>query len=581
MNSARALLLRPTTARVLLRPTSQSATIPFRSFAVSATRTMPEYKLKGVTSLSLQPGDKQEAEVEGIEGAKVLVLNAGGTIQAMGPNCTHYGAPLMKGVLTKQGRLTCPWHGACFNGKTGDIENAPALDSLPTFKVVEKDGAIYVQGEEATLKAGRRKPNFKCSAAGGTNKVVVVGGGSGAIGAIENLREQGFTGPITMITKEGYLPIDRTKLSKALMTDPAKLQWRDADWFKSGSVEVVHDEVTGVDPNRKVVSTKGNAKYDYSKLILATGGSPRSLPLQGFKVLENIFLLRTIDNAKQIVNAIGDKGKKIVIVGSSFIGMEIANATAQDNDVTVIGMENVPLERVMGKEVGGGIQKLLEGKGVKFHLSAGVDKAEPSGSDPSKVGSVVLKDGTKLEADLVIVGVGVAPATEFLKDNKVIQLEEDGSLKVDDNYLVHGLKDVYAIGDIASFPYHGPGGQGKYTRIEHWNVAQNQGRTAARHIVNPSQKPEFFTPVFWSALTGQLRYCGNTVNGWDDVVVQGKPEEGKFVAYYCNGETVVAMTSMMVDPAMAKSAELMKMGAMPSKSQLKDGLDILNLPLPN
>ncbi|KAH9900302.1 hypothetical protein F4778DRAFT_782407 [Xylariomycetidae sp. FL2044] len=542
---------------------------------------MSEFKLKDVSSLSLQPGDKQEAEVEGIEGAKVLIANIGGKIQATGPNCTHYGAPLVKGVLTKSGRLTCPWHGACFNGKTGDIENAPALDSLPVFKVVEKDGAVYVQGEQAMIKAGRRKPNFKCTASAGPDKVVVVGGGSGALGLVEGLREKGYSGAITMITREGYLPIDRTKLSKALMTDVSKLQWRDANWFSSGSIDVVQDEVVDVDLTNKSVKTKGNGNYPFTKLVLATGGTPRNLPLQGFKVLENIFLLRTVHDAKKIVDAIGDKGKKIVIIGSSFIGMEVANATVADNDVTVIGMESVPLERVMGKEVGAGLQKGLEGKGIKFHMSAGVEKAEPSGSDPSKVGSVHLKDGTKLEADLVILGVGVAPATEFLKENKVVRLEQDGSLKTDENFLVTGLKDVYAIGDIASYPYHGPGGQGNYTRIEHWNVAQNAGRTVANHIVNPNLKPEFFTPIFWSALTGQLRYCGNTVNGWDDLVLQGDPGEGKFVAYYCKGETVVAVTSMMVDPAMSKSAELMKMGAMPSKSDLKGGLDILSVPLPN
>ncbi|KAI1814444.1 hypothetical protein GGS20DRAFT_576870 [Poronia punctata] len=542
---------------------------------------MSLFKLKDVSSLALQPGEKKEVEVEGIEGGKVLLLNAGGQIQALGTKCTHYGAPLVKGVLTKSGRLVCPWHGACFNAKTGDVEDAPALDALTAFKVVEKDGAIFVQGEESAIKSGRRKPNIKCrvSSSAETDRVVIVGGGSGTIGAVESLRAGGFTGPITVISREGYYPIDRTKLSKALLTDLEKAQWRDGEWFKSGSIDFVWDEVTDVDLNSKSVTTKSNGKHGYGKLILATGGTPRSLPLQGFKVLDNIFVLRTLHDAKKIVEAIGEKGKKIVIIGSSFIGLELANCTSSDNSVSVVGMESAPLERVLGKEVGGGLQKGLEGKGIKFYMSAGVDKAEPSTSDPSKVGSVVLKDGTKLEADIVILGVGVAPATEFLKDNKVIRLEEDGSLKTDENFLVTGLKDVYAIGDIATYPYHGPGSQGNYTRIEHWDVAQNQGRSVARHIVNPSVKPSFFTPVFWSALTGQLRYCGSTVNGWDDVVIQGNPAESKFVAYYCNGDTVVAMASMGRDPAMTKSAELMREGAMPTKGQLQNGLDILDVSL--
>ncbi|KAI1177238.1 hypothetical protein F4777DRAFT_587437 [Nemania sp. FL0916] len=542
---------------------------------------MAEYKLKGLASLSLQPGEKKEFEVEGVDEAKVLLLNAGGQIQALGPKCTHYGAPLVNGVLTKSGRLICPWHGACFNARTGDVEDAPALDALVAFKVLEKDGAVYVQGDAAAIKSGRRNPNVRCpaSATADAEKVVVVGGGGGAIGAVEALRERRFSGPISVITREGYLPIDRPKLSKALLTDASKAQLRDAEFFKSGSIDFVEDEVTDVDFSNKLVMTSSGAKHAYSKLILATGGTPRTLPLQGFKVLENIFVLRSLHDTQKIVAAIGPKGKKIVIVGSSFIGMELANATAADNTVSVIGMESTPLERVLGKEVGAGLQTGLEAKGVKFYMSAAVDKAEPSESDPSQVGAVYLKDGTKLEADLVVLGVGVAPATEFLKDNKVVRLEGDGSLKTDENFLVSGLKDVYAVGDIATYPYHGPGGDGKPTRIEHWDVAQNQGRAAARHIVNPAAPTEFFTPVFWSALTGQLRYCGNSVNGWDDVVLQGNPAEGKFVAYYCKGETIVAVASMGKDPAVMKASALMKEGAMPTKTQFQQGLDILTASL--
>ncbi|KAI0207044.1 hypothetical protein F4808DRAFT_454952 [Astrocystis sublimbata] len=387
---------------------------PFAFTAAPSHRAMSEYKLKDASALSLQLGE---------EGNR-----------------------------------------ACFNAKTGDVEDAPALDALTTFEVVERDGALYIKGEEAAIKSGRRQPNIRCR--GGVNtsesdRVVVVGGGSATIAAVEALRDGGFSGSVTVVTKEGYLPIDRTKLSKALLTDVEKAQWRNAD----------------------PVATESGSKLTYGKLILATGGTPRNLPLQGFKVLEKHLRAQNFARRQENCGCDRRKGKKIVVVGSSFIGMEIANATAADNSVAVIGMESTPLERVLGKEVGAGLQKGLEGKGIKFYMSASVDKAEPSAADPSKVGSVLLKDGTKLEADLVILGVGVAPATEFLKDSKV---------------------DVYAIGDIATYPYHGPGGEGKPTRIEHWDVAQNQGRSVAKHIIRPSAKPEFFTPVFWSALTGPV-----------------------------------------------------------------------------
>ncbi|CAN8106569.1 unnamed protein product [Discula destructiva] len=538
-----------------------------------------EYKLLSVTSLDLKPGFKQEVDVEGLN-AKLLLVNAAGKVQAVGPKCTHYGAPLVKGILTTNGRLTCPWHGACFNAKTGDIEDAPALDALPVFVVSQKDdGSVYVTGEADLIKAGRRKPNFKCSThtAKLEDRVIVVGGGSGAMGTIEGLRQNGFEGPITLISNEGYLPIDRTKLSKALIADATKVQWRDEKWFDSGSVEFVGDEVTSVSFADKTVSTKSGGTFGYGKLVLATGGTAKVLPLQGFKVLDNIFTLRNIHDTKKINEAIGSKGKKIVVVGSSFIGMEAANATATDNQVTIIGMEGTPLERVLGKDVGAALQKGLEGKGVKFYMNASVDKAEPSKIDPSKVGAITLKDGTSLEADLVILGVGVAPSTEYLKDNSIAKVEDDGSLKTDENFSVVGFKDVYAIGDIASYPYHGPGGEGKYVRIEHWNVAQNAGRTVAGHIVAPSRKLTPFTPVFWSALTAQLRYCGNTVGGYDDMVIQGSLAEGKWAAFYTKGETVVAVASMGMDPVMTQSAELMALGKMPDKSKLKGGLDVLSL----
>lgn len=338
-----------------------------------------------------------------------------------------------------------------------------------------------------------------------------------------------------------------------------------------------------IDFSARQVGTKSGASFTYSKLILATGGTPRLLPLQGFKVLGNIFTLRNVHDTKKINDAIGEsKGKNIVIVGSSFIGMEVANAVSKDNQVTIIGMEKVALERILGEQVGATIQKSYEAKGIKFHMSASVDKAEPSGSDPSNVGAVLLKDGTKIDADLVILGVGVAPATEYLRENSVIRLEDDGSLKTDDNFLVQGFKDVYAIGDIATYPYHGPGGDGKFTRIEHWNVAQNAGRAAAQHIVNPASPSPFFVPVFWSALGAQLRYCGNSspsVGGWDDLVLHGDLEQSKFIAYYTRGDTVVAAASMGMDPAVMQASELMRLGKMPSKSMLEAGYDVMSVNL--
>jgi len=236
----------------------------------------------------------------------------------------------------------------------------------------------------------------------------------------------------------------------------------------------------------------------------------------------------------------------------------------------------------MGKKVGKIFRGLLEKNGVKFKMGASVEKASPSKSDPSKVGAVHLKDGTTLEADLVIEGVGVKPATEYLKENSAITLDKDGSIKTDESFAVNGLKDVYAIGDIATYPYHGPGGNGAPVRIEHWNVAQNAGRSVANSINNPGAKPKPFIPVFWSALGSQLRYCGNTAaSGYDDVVLQGDIEKPSFVAYYTKGDQVVAVASMMKDPYMTQSAELMRRSKMPGKAELQKGVDIMEIGVPS
>ncbi|MCJ1317915.1 hypothetical protein MMC15_003242 [Xylographa vitiligo] len=533
-----------------------------------------EYKLKGISSLDLENGEKREVEVDGIEGGKVLLAKMNDKTHAMSANCTHYGAPLKNGVLTPDGRLTCPWHGA-----TGDVEDAPALDPLAKFDILEKNGGVYIKGEEATIKASRRSLNHKCSPQG-PDKVVIVGGGSGTVGTVQALRENGYKSPITIISREPYLPIDRTKLSKALMKDVSKLLLRPEEYYTSAGIEKVTDEVTSVDFTKKSVSTKSGKSYPYTKLVLASGGTPKKLPLPGFKELNKIFVLRTIQDVEAILSAVGDGKKKIVIIGSSFIGMEVGNTLSKENDVTIVGMEKQPMERVMGEEVGKIFRGLIEKSGVKFKMEAGVDKATPSKSKSEDVGAVHLKDGSVLDADLVVLGVGVAPATEYLKGSDNVKLMDDGSLKCNELFEVEGLKDVYAIGDISTYPYHGPGGNGSLTRIEHWDVAQNAGRSVGLHIAQPTSKPKSFIPVFWSALGSQLRYCGNTVNGWDDLVLKGQPDEGKFAAYYAKGDEVVAVASMQMDPIMTKCAELMRRGKMASKSELKNGVNPLELSLP-
>lgn len=402
--------------------------------------------------------------------------------------------------------------------------------------------------------------------------------GSGATGTIEALRSNGFEGQIRVISAEGAQPYDRTKLSKALLADISKVAWRSPSFYKSAGIDIISDEATSIDFNSKKVSTKSGSSHPYTQLVLATGGLPRSLPLPGLKEgeLKNVFLLRYLSHTQAINAALGSSPKKVVVIGSSFIGMETANALAgQKHDVTVIGMESTPTEAVFGAKVGKIFQDLLEKNSVKFHMGASVSHASPSSSDPGAVGAVHLKDGTKLDADIVVEGVGVRPATDFIRNSHgAPALQKDGSIAVDSSFAVPGLPGVYAIGDIAQYPY-----RDRKVRIEHWNVAQNAGRAVAHTIASPGTKCEPFVPIFWSALGSQLRYCGNTMGGYDDVIIQGEASSPPFAAYYVKGDDVVAVATMGKDPVMAMSAELMRQGRMFGRADIEKGVDVLSASL--
>ncbi|ORY86981.1 hypothetical protein BCR37DRAFT_376319 [Protomyces lactucae-debilis] len=521
----------------------------------------------------LKDNEKKEVNVPGTE-HKVLLIKQNDKYFATSPKCTHYGAPLVKGVLS-EGRIVCPWHGACFKISTGDIEDAPAIDPIIAFATSIKGESVFITAAEKDLAAGRRKP-CKSAKAETDEHVVVIGGGAAGTTTAEGLREYGFKGKVTVISSEAHYPIDRTKLSKALITDASKIALRDEAFYKDMDIDFQKGTtVKSVDIKDKFVALESGGKVSYSKLVLALGGTPKRLPMDGFK-LDNVFVLRNIEHASEIVSARGESKKNVVIIGSSFVGMEAAYANAKDHNVTVIGMEKYPLMNVLGEQIGKQLQASAEQANIKLYMEAGVEKAIAEDGGKSAT-HVVLKDGTKLPADLIILGVGVAPATKFL-DGSGLQLEKDGGIEVDSYLQVKGQADIYAVGDIAQFPYTGPGAEGKPIRIEHWDVAQNHGRAVAKTLAG--KKEEFKNvPYFWSAQSGQLRYCGNNspTVGWDDLIIQGSLEESKFVGFYTKGDTVVAVVSMGYDPVVSKASELMRAGTMPNKKKLQDGLDIREL----
>jgi NADPH-dependent 2,4-dienoyl-CoA reductase/sulfur reductase-like enzyme/nitrite reductase/ring-hydroxylating ferredoxin subunit len=507
---------------------------------------------------------------------QVLLSRIDNQIHATSAYCTHYGAPLAKGVLSSGGRIVCPWHGACFSVWSGDIEDAPAPNAIHRFQAHVADGQIYVTADPSATEKDNmaRRPAYLASYPEGSEKgVLIIGGGSGAFHTVNSLRSFGYSGAITIITREPHGPIDRTKLSKQLLTDVNKLEWRNpADLkIKFGVTLRTGVEVTSVDLKSKTVYLNGtDESLSYQKLVIATGGTPRRLPIEGAD-LGGVTTFRGVQDAT-VVDAALKEGTRLVIIGSSFIGLEIAGAISKRKlaSIDIVGMDEVPFQSILGKEVGSALKKYYEAQGVKFHMSTQVQKIVPKEEDSSIVGGVVI-GGETLPADFVVMAVGVTPATQFLEGSG-IPLEKDGAIKVDQFLNVQGIstgdKDVYAIGDVALYPQV----TGEYTRIEHWNVAGNHGR-ALGATLSGSPRPFHKVPVFWS---GQgLRYCG-VGSGFDDTIIVGDVDSLKFVAYYAKDGKIVAVASMQNDPVVSKASELLRLGLMPTPEEIRNGADILS-----
>ncbi|KAJ6631031.1 flavoprotein [Mycena sp. CBHHK59/15] len=454
---------------------------------------------------------------------KVLLSRLGDKVHATSAFCTHYGAPLAKGVLTADGRVV--WYACskfpCFNVCTGDIEDAPAPDALHSFQVQISDGQIHVTARSSdTEKANlARAPKLTTATETSGSGVVIVGGGSATFHAVESLRE------LVLIVRS------------PLITDASKIEYRSAAdlKIKYGTNMRVDVTVTSVDfAKKEVILDGGKDSVTYDKLILAPGGVPRKLPVPGAE-LDNVYTVRGVDSQET-----AQEGKRMVVIGSSFISM------GSKASIDVIGMEEHPFELVLGKEVGKALQKYHESQGVKFHMSSKVEKIVPSEADASLAGGVV-----------------------FLKESGM-PLEKDGGVKVDETLKVPGYDAVYAVGDIAHYPQVETG---EFRRIEHWNVAGNQGRAVGKTIAG-SPQPFLKVPIFWSAQGQNIRYCG-IGSGYDDIFIKGNVDELKFIAYYIKSGKVVAVATTTPSSAIRRS--FFGLELMPTPAELRAGKDPLTV----
>jgi len=538
---------------------------------------LPEIDLTDTASL---PEGALKAFPTPASGPQVLLTRQQGQVHAFAPNCPHYGAPLEKGKVVN-GKLICPWHHACFKLDSGHLCEPPALDNLPKFAVREEAGRILVQ-VPASPPASTDKPDATPTAeVGGTplaaaaapadaRTFVIIGGGAAGGFAAQTLRKEGFVGRVVLISSEEKVPYDRTKLSKAYLAgkaQPETLPLRQRDFYEAQKIEWrPNTRATGLNLASHEIELEGQPPLHYDQLLLAPGSVPNLLPKLPGHNLAGVLPLRTQADADALLAATKN-AKEIVIIGSSFIGMEAASSLiGEGRQVTVIAQEKVPFERVLGPEIGAMFRQLHEEKGVKFETEAEVTSIP--GERGHAVG-VALKSGKLVAADVVVLGVGVRPATSFLQE--AFTLEKDGGLAVD--AFLQAAENVYAAGDIACFPL---APAGPPTRIEHWRVAQQHGQTAARNMLG--QREKFAAaPFFWTQQYGKsLRYAGHAAR-WDEIIYQGEVAKQDFLAFYVLDNRLVAAAGMNHDDDMIYIAELLGSGALPTPAAVRAGANWASL----
>ncbi|XP_062568726.1 apoptosis-inducing factor 3-like isoform X2 [Saccostrea cucullata] len=518
-----------------------------------------------VSAVVCRESDLKDGEMKEFDlgDGKVLVVREGPEFHALGSKCTHYGAPLINGSHCN-GRVRCPWHGACFSVKTGDIEDFPGLDSIPKFKTEVKDGNVKVTASKSALADPKVQRNMCKAAKPSDKKVLIIGGGPSSVTCAETLRQEGFTGEITIATQENNIPYDRPKLSKALDMTADKIALRSLDFYTKADINILKQkQATAVDTSSKTVTFKDGSTESYTSLVVATGGRPRVLPIPGTD-LENVYQLRTPEDANQIAEKAA--GKNVVIIGSSFIGMEVAASVVDKaRSVSVLARGKVPFQNTLGLKIGTLLKKMHEDNGMKFYFERGIK--EFVGSD-GKVTEAVLSDDTKLPADVCIMGVGVVPATDFIKDSG-IDMTNRGFIPVN-KMMQTNQSDVYATGDIVEFPLFSVGDQ--KVNVQHWQMAHAHGKTAALGILGKDE-PIRSVPFFWTVqYKKSIRYTGYGP-GYDDIIVHGDLDAPKFIAYYTKGDEVVAAASLNFDPFVSRIADMMLAGEKILKSEVQSSAD--------
>lgn len=506
----------------------------------------------------------------------ILITRDDSTFRAFDGKCPHAGADLGTGLRCGN-RVICPWHHATFDSSDGALLEPIATTGLTQYQIMDNGDSLTV---DTSAKIDKQVENDKLP---DTHTIIVGGGGAGFMTA-HQLRNTGYGGKITLVSAEDKAPYNRPLLSKAFLAGnmpEEKLLLGGTDWASKHDIELrLNQTVSEVLFNeRSIVITdeKGDSnKLTAEFLVVATGAEPKIPPIKG-ATLDGVYTLRSMDDAKLIKAASHDQ--RVVIVGTGFIGMEVASALAQSGttaSITVIGQDHRVMGNIVSETVSNALIKLHKENGVEFVFDASVseitaakDTTTNNEDNFSQVSGVKLANGEQIDADIVILGTGVAPRIELLQNTN----HPDG-VQVDEHLQ---LRDgVYALGDIAKAP-----NQLGRMRIEHWRVALQHGMVTAAAILNDDKVKSLKEriPFFWTMQYGKsLRYSGHAATP-DHGILMGSPDSFNYIEYYFDDEDentrASAASSLGRDKELVAFSELLRQGHAPTRAQINTGFDII------
>jgi NADPH-dependent 2,4-dienoyl-CoA reductase/sulfur reductase-like enzyme/nitrite reductase/ring-hydroxylating ferredoxin subunit len=462
---------------------------------------------------------------------EVLLARAGDRFFAVGAHCTHYHGALAEGLVVGD-TVRCPLHHACFSLETGEALRAPALDPIACWRVERRGDVVFVRE-----KISEPPPAPSGGSTGSSrhpSSIVIVGGGAAGLAAADMLRRERYEGPIVMISADADPPVDRPNLSKDYLAGEAQDDWIPmwpSDAYAQRKIELLlGSRVSSIDPGGRAVLLENGSRHDFGALLIATGADPVRLPIPGADSAQVLYL-RSFADSRAIVER-ARTAKHVVVVGGSFIGLEVSAALrTRGVAVDIVAREHVPLERVMGTEVGGFVQSLHAAHGVVFHLGETVTSVAGR--------TVTLSGGGTLDADFVVMGVGVKPA---------IAVAERSGLAVDrgitvNEFLETSTPGIFAAGDVARWP---DPHSGERIRVEHWVVAERQGQVAARNMLG-RREPFAAVPFFWSQhYDVTIRYVGHAER-WETVTISGSLDARDASVSFMRGGRKLAVATVSRD----------------------------------